>query len=444
MASLSFSLEPPALLRLHDALICLSKFNENVSLEAEYDQLRLSTLNSSKTAYASFVFDSTKFFSAYSFSLPRRGSGRFSCQLYLKALLSIFKGKAAESRDKDTAVERCDVRLHDSPGQAECRLIVKMICSQGVVKSYKLTYEPASVQHAIFDRTKTRNLWRIDSKILRELIEHFSPSSEELDIYSEKGKAILTSYTTKVADGKEILKQPVHTSVAIETKDFEEFLVKENVHVAINVKDFKAAVVHADSMKASITARYTRACRPLQLTHESDGVACEYTLMTRGDTGDEADESDSSQAVSQLSARSAARVEPANAPASARNQMPPPPSRTSMPPPAPRAAQPSPPKPEASFGTRPTYVDMDNALFVPADDDRQWDELNLDDENAEDSLRWDQSLEPGSHHTGPRRTIVDNMGDLLPGRQRNDNAADEHGIPPTQHISQVRGLGLFD
>lgn len=281
------------------------------------------------------------------------------------------------------------------------------------MKSYKLTYEPASVQHAIFDRTKTRNLWRIDSKILRELIEHFSPSSEELDIYSEKGKAILTSYTTKVADGKgvfysdaspihelivrpEILKQPVHTSVAIETKDFEEFLVKENVHVAINVKDFKAAVVHADSMKASITARYTRACRPLQLTHESDGVACEYTLMTRGDTGDEADESDSSQAVSQLSARSAARVEPANAPASARNQMPPPPSRTSMPPPAPRAAQPSPPKPEASFGTRPTYVDMDNALFVPADDDRQWDELNFDDENAEDSLRWDQSLEPVS------------------------------------------------
>lgn len=40
MASLSFSLEPPALLRLHDALICLSKFNENVSLEAEYDQVR--------------------------------------------------------------------------------------------------------------------------------------------------------------------------------------------------------------------------------------------------------------------------------------------------------------------------------------------------------------------------------------------------------------------
>lgn len=216
----------------------------------------------------------------------------------------------------------------------------------------------------------------------------------------------------------EILKQPVHTSVAIETKDFEEFLVQKNVHVAINVKDFKAAVVHADSMKASITARYTRACRPLQLAHESDGVACEYTLMTRGDAGDEEDESDDSQAVSQLSARPAARNESGNASASTRNQMPPPPPRHSIPPPAPRTAQLSPPKVEAS-GTRPTYVDMDNSLFVPVDDDRQWDELNLDDENAEDSLRWDQSLEPVS---------TSSISQILPQL-----------TPKRDHTTQVRG-----
>lgn len=37
MAALSFSLLPSALIRLHDALTCLSKFNESVSIEAEYD-----------------------------------------------------------------------------------------------------------------------------------------------------------------------------------------------------------------------------------------------------------------------------------------------------------------------------------------------------------------------------------------------------------------------
>ena len=35
--TLSFSLSPSALFQLHDVLTCLAKFNESVSIEAEYD-----------------------------------------------------------------------------------------------------------------------------------------------------------------------------------------------------------------------------------------------------------------------------------------------------------------------------------------------------------------------------------------------------------------------
>ena len=55
-------------------------------------KLRLSTLNTAKTAYASFVLDSGKFFSKYSFSArggQQSSSGqryvdKFACQMYLK------------------------------------------------------------------------------------------------------------------------------------------------------------------------------------------------------------------------------------------------------------------------------------------------------------------------------------------------------------------------
>lgn len=133
MASLSFTLLPDALLELHDVLICLSKFNESVSIEAEhgfvrhlipetlailpsfnpamtwhysskpyyqsveqcswylFEQLRLSALNPTKSGYAAFRFGSTTFFSDYKFS-PRSGSSssarsggeKFSCQIYIK------------------------------------------------------------------------------------------------------------------------------------------------------------------------------------------------------------------------------------------------------------------------------------------------------------------------------------------------------------------------
>ncbi|KAL1968605.1 hypothetical protein VTN77DRAFT_1815 [Rasamsonia byssochlamydoides] len=448
MATLSFSLDPGALVRLHDALSCLSKFSESVSIEAEYDLLRLSALNTTKTAYAAFVFDADKFFSRFSFSLRRntnvaarnQSADRFSCQIYLKALLSVFKGRTAESRDKDTAIERCDVELHDTPDQAECRLVIKMICGQGVVKSYKLTYEPAAVQHAVFDRSRSRNQWTIESKFLREIIDHFSPSAEQLDIYPDGGKAVFTSFTTKVTEGKEILKQPVHTSVAIDAKDFEEFMVEDGLHVAINVKDFKAAVIHAETVKTSITARYTRPCRPLQLAYEAEGITCEFTLMTRGEVDDD-DTQNSSRAASQLSARPAQQPVSVNSSknTSARDQMPPPPSRSAQP-----SAQAAARKPEVppSAASRPSQYAEFDSLFVPADDDRQWDEHNYE-EDAEDTLGWDVNADTGVFKASPGGRDNEPVS-ASENRQERATVEDEPAIPPTQRISQVRDLGLFD
>lgn len=54
-------------------------------------QLRLSALNSTKTAYSSFALDADAFFEDYSFSIGRDAStsgnvrpDRFCCQIYLK------------------------------------------------------------------------------------------------------------------------------------------------------------------------------------------------------------------------------------------------------------------------------------------------------------------------------------------------------------------------
>ncbi|KAE8372730.1 Rad9-domain-containing protein [Aspergillus bertholletiae] len=399
MAALSFSLAPEALYQLHDALTCLAKFYDTVAIEAEYDLLRLSVLNSTKTAYAAFVFEADGFFESYSFDMPwdSRKAGRpdrFCCQLYIKALLSVFKGR---TREKDTAVERCEVELHEHPDQTECRLGIKMICGLGVIKSYKLTYEPTTVNHAVFDRTKTTNQWSIEPRFLREITDHFSPSAEQLDIYSDNGKAVFTSFTTKITDGKEILKKPVHTSVAIDKKDFEYFLAEDNLHIIITLKDFKAVIAHAEAANSTITVRYTRPTRPMQLAYDFGGVKTEFTLMTAGDA--DSDIPDSSRAP-ELSARQT----PAPASVSRANIA----SNTShMPPPRARSIRPLTGTPGASArGTEtssesqrppPASIQFDS-LFVPADDDRQWDVPNdEEEEEPEDRLGWDATGDQVRH-----------------------------------------------
>ncbi|KAJ5081724.1 Rad9/DDC1 [Penicillium alfredii] len=463
MTTLALSLGPPALVRLHDVLICLSKFSDTVAIEAEPDILRLNALNSTKTAFASFAFEKDFFFEAYSFCVHRdarsarqfqRTSGsaatdRFYCQIYLKALLSVFRGRI--DRNKDTAVERCDMELHEDPQQAECRLTVKMICGLGVIKSYKLTYEPAAIQHAVFDRSRTTNQWTADPRFLRQVIDHFSLSAEQLDMYSESGRAVFTSFTTKVTDGK-VLKYPVHTSVATDKRDFEDYLVEDHMHIAINLKDFKAAVAHAETSNATVTARYTRPCKPLQLAYEFEGINAEFTIMTRGEVGSEDGPSSSRATIPQLAARQTPVLLPLHPRQAAAAPTPTPQMQTEMPPPASqrsRAIRPlqgsstqehlaqrtSTAQPPASAAGSMEF----DSLFVPADDDRQWDEMN--EEEPQDILGWDatgnlDTFEP---------TLRDEEPDFsrLVGSRIERGARDEAAIPPTQRMSQVCTSAFF-
>lgn len=189
----------------------------------------------------------------------------------------------------------------------------------------------------------------------------------------------------------EILRQPVHTSVAIEKRDFDYYLAEDHLHVAIHMKDFKAAIAHAETANAKITARFTRPSRPLQFAYESEGVKTEFTLMTRGDSPGE-DAPGSSRAAPQLSARQT----PAPVQISHRNTAP---ETAQIPPPRSRSIRPltgtSTRASQSNTETQQPPPSMEfDSLFVPADDDRQWDVPNDEDEGpVEDELGWDATGE---------------------------------------------------
>ena len=188
----------------------------------------------------------------------------------------------------------------------------------------------------------------------------------------------------------EVLKHPVHTSVATDKLDFQEYMVEDNMHVAINLKDFKAIVGHAETANATVTARFTRPCRPLQLEYRFEGVHAEFTIMTRGQADDDVS---SSRAT-------IPRQTPAPIPVPARLSEPQPSAPNTMPPPPPRSRSIRPLNgsstqenlSQKSRADRPlaSGLSMDfDSLFVPADDDRQWDEMN--EEEPQDILGWDAS-----------------------------------------------------
>jgi cell cycle checkpoint control protein RAD9A len=72
----------------------------------------------------------------------------------------------------------------------------------GMTKTYRLTYEPVEIMYALFDRTAATQGWKISARTLREYIEFFGPKTEQLDILASDGKAVFTSFTEKIQDGK--------------------------------------------------------------------------------------------------------------------------------------------------------------------------------------------------------------------------------------------------
>ncbi|KAL2067972.1 hypothetical protein VTL71DRAFT_16070 [Oculimacula yallundae] len=441
MAILSFTLNPESLDKLHSSLACLSKFSEAVALEASNDKLVLTALNSSKSAYASFTLGS-KFFSKYHFK-PVRTAGtqvkdKFTFQIYNKALLSVFKGRTVDpTREKDTAVEKCDVSIEDGEGKTKSRFVIKITCRHGVLKTYRLTFEAVAPMHALFVKENAHNSWAISSKTLREFVEHFGPGTEQLDIYSEDGRVSFTSYTEKIMSGNEILKQPLHTTIAVDTLEFGEFSVEEKLHIVISVKDFKAIVAHAGISNTMVKALYSHPASPMQFSYSEDGILSEFILMTIGDLRG-ASATPAANASRANSKRPASR-QPLEATSSSKrtatSQMPPPPTSAapSLAREATRVPRPSPPPPQPS--------EQSQSLFLPADDDdRQWDPSRF--EEDEEMLLWDKAdgknsltMNSGGPETSDNQGQGENGDSDLPPTQR---------LAPTQRLSEVQGFGVFD
>lgn len=89
MSGFNFVLTGSAAQRVHDSLICLSKFSEYVCLEARRNRLTLSALNSTKSAYGAVALSSTRFFEEYQFAEDYGADADaegplFTCRLYAK------------------------------------------------------------------------------------------------------------------------------------------------------------------------------------------------------------------------------------------------------------------------------------------------------------------------------------------------------------------------
>lgn len=148
-----------------------------------------------------------------------------------------------------------------------------------------------------------------------------------------------------------------------------------------------------------ITANYSTPAKPMQLAYNGDGIKCEYLLMTVGERG--ATSQKAKKARANTKGPAVPQLEAAASRANSHAQTPVPqaapvnsePRRNHIPSLRPTLERPSQRPPPATFESE--------SLFVPQDNDEQWEPVNVGEEEEEEEeenvrLGWDASVNPVS------------------------------------------------
>ncbi|KAJ0387453.1 hypothetical protein COL922a_002275 [Colletotrichum nupharicola] len=403
MAILNFTLSEDAVTALREVLTCLNKFSDEVSLEAKKEQ----------------------------------------------ALINIFRsrggGDPTRDRERETSIDRCDVAIQDGPG-VKSRFIVKLFFRNGITSEHRLSFEVAVPVRATFDRNEAVHHWKIPSRTLRQLMEHFGSGIDFLEVVSDGEHVNFVGTAERTTNGDEVLKKPLHTSIAIEVDEFEDIEVEENLRIVISVKDFRAIIQHAGIAGTHLSAKYSAPARPIQFAYQGDGINCEFLLMTVGERGNPGQKTKRGRAGSKAPPRPQQQLEAA---AGSRRQS----AAPSEPPEQPAAQIMPPPPPAASaartgaartslFDLRPSQRPppasiRSEGLFV---DDDQWEPVrDEEDEEAEEDARleWDHSNQPNQSIMHLDRGATQYDGEIDPAPESSA------GLAPTQPLDDVRRLGLF-
>ncbi|KAH7927158.1 hypothetical protein BV22DRAFT_1061582 [Leucogyrophana mollusca] len=276
------------------ALTCLSKYGDELVIHADSNYFSLSATNSSLSAYCRFKF-SKRFFSKYRVGAAE-GSSRpgepqdVKGQLLSKTLLSILKHHTNEK-----AVERCELSIVEGFPQAdqepnedqdtlESRLIVRLYCKYGIVKTHRLPLLiPTSLLTPGIPDASNESRLTIGPRAIKDITEHFpsgrGTKSDPQLIWTFGDNDVEVKSLESSIDTKG--KAQLSTELTISADEFDVYDVFQTpITIAFHLREFNATIAYAESMTLPIDLRFTDPAAPLFIDVEGDESESLFVVST--------------------------------------------------------------------------------------------------------------------------------------------------------------------
>ncbi|KAK2467884.1 hypothetical protein APHAL10511_000179 [Amanita phalloides] len=273
------------------ALLCLSKYGDELTLHASTDVLALSATNSSKSAYCRIKL-AKSFFSRYRTEIVASvDSGELDVPEDMVGQVLTKVSTPAEVTSDTTlgmavivvSIETQDDRQHTTEtNDVESKLIVRMHCKHGVVKTHRLLLmthntllAPSVSDHARESRVI------IGSRMLKEMLEHFPAAKGKSDprliwSFGEMDVGVKSLDTSIENNGK----AQISTELTINVNEFDDYSVHEPpITIAFHLREFNATISYADSMNLSLVLRFTDPTAPLYIDIDGENDSAETLFV---------------------------------------------------------------------------------------------------------------------------------------------------------------------
>lgn len=252
---------------LSKAVHSLSRVGDELYLEPLEDGLSLRTVNSSRSAYACFLF-APLFFQQYQAATP--GQDPLRCKILMKSFLSVFRSPALLEK----TVECCCLSL----GGQSSRLVVQLHCKYGVRKTHNLSFEDSESLQAVFDAARCPYLLRAPARVLAEAILPFPLTMAEVTLGIGQGRrVILRSYQEEETD------TPVRamvTEMSLAEADFQQLQAQEGAAVTFCLKEFRGLLSFAEAANLSLSIHFDAPGRPAVFAISDSYLDGHFVLAT--------------------------------------------------------------------------------------------------------------------------------------------------------------------
>ncbi|XP_017283719.1 cell cycle checkpoint control protein RAD9A isoform X1 [Kryptolebias marmoratus] len=251
---------------LAKAVHSLSRIGDELYVEPQEDGLALRSVNSSRSAYACFLF-APLFFSRYSID---RGLD-FRCKLAVKSVQTVFRSVATLEK----TVEKCHVELD----KAKDRLTFTLHCKHGLLKTHNLSYQDTESLQAVFDKDSCANVFRAQSRVLVETVVHFPPSVEEVTVAVSSERMWVRNHVEDEAERSKALL----TELCLAADEFDHFAVGAPNSITFCLKELRGLLVFAESTGLPVSVYFHEPGSPVVFSVTDSVLEGNFVLATLSD-----------------------------------------------------------------------------------------------------------------------------------------------------------------